>query len=327
MTTPTLSPSSPEFKDRRVGLIVFGIFVIILGCLCALLVPMMLLGQAISARQAGQAVNYRMIIPAVFMYAGMAGAFIWLGIGSTLCRRWARALLLVLSWLWLICGAIGMAFLLVLLPQILAGTMTPQGQKMPDEIRSVVTVITLGVSMVIYLVLPGALVLFYRSKHVKATCETRDPVRRWTDACPLPVLAVSVMLVWGAFSMLSMPLAYNSVMPFFGKLISGAPATMLCLVIISLMGWTAWATYRLEPAAWWVTVVLFGMLMVSAALTFARVDLIEMYRQMGFPPDQMAIMEKFSFAHSRPMAWWMFLFAVPFFAYLILVKKYFRRAA
>jgi len=326
MTLPASGSPVAEFKDRRVGLIVFGIFVIILGCLCALSVPMMLLGQFVSAKHAGQTVNYRMILPAILMYAGMAVAFIWLGIGSTLCRRWARALLLVFSWLWLICGVIGMTFLIIFLPEILAGTTTPQGQKVPEEIRAVITMIALGVSMVIYLVLPGALVLFYRSRHVKATCEARDPVRRWTDACPLPVLAVSVMLAFGAFSMLTMPLAYNSVMPFFGKLISGAPATMLCLVLISLMGWTAWAAYRLEPAAWWVTIVLFAVLMVSAALTFARVDLIEMYRQMGFPADQMAMMERLSFVRDRSMVWWMLLGAVPFFAYLILVKKYFRRA-
>ncbi|MCX7824004.1 MAG: hypothetical protein N2689_00410 [Verrucomicrobiae bacterium] len=324
MTTPTLSPSAADFKDRRVGLIVFGIFVILLGCLCALLVPMMLFGHVVAARHAAQAANFRMIVPALLMYAGLAVAFIWLGIGSTLCRRWARALLLVWAWLWLICGAIGTAFLIMFLPEILASP-TPQGQSIPEPLRPVVTIVVLGVSLVIYLLLPGALVLFYRSRHVKATCEARDPVTRWTDACPLPVLAVSVVLAFGAFSMLTLPLAYNSVMPFFGTLISGAPATALCLVIMSLMIWTAWATYRLEPAAWWVTVGLFAALMVSAALTFARVELIEMYRQMGFPPDQMAVMERLRFVRDRSVVWWMLLGAVPFFAYLLLVKKHFRR--
>ncbi|MFA5192753.1 MAG: hypothetical protein WC740_18750 [Verrucomicrobiia bacterium] len=326
MTLPTSTSSTPDFKDRRVGLIVFGVLVIILGCLCALFVPLMFVGQAFTAKQTGGDVNYRMIIPAVMIYGSMAVAFIWLGIGSALCRRWARALLLVLSWCWLIVGIMSMVIVAFMWPQILAAAV-PEGQKLPEIGRWVFAVTMVGTISVIYVVLPGALVLFYRSRHVKATCDARDPVRRWTDACPLPVLAVSLMLAFGALSMLSMPLAYNSVMPFFGKLISGAPATMLCLVITSLMAWTAWAIYRLEPAAWWVTVVLFALMMVSAALTFARIDLIEMYRLMGFPPDQMARMEKLSFVRDRSAMWWMSLSGVPFFGYLIWVKRYFRRAA
>lgn len=326
MTLPTSTSSMPDFKDRRVGLIIFGVLVILLGCLCALFVPLMFVGQTFTAKQTGVAVNYRMIIPAVMIYGGMAVAFIWLGIGSTLCRRWARALLLVLSWCWLIVGIMSMVMMAFMLPQILAAAV-PKGQELTEIVRWVFAVTMVGTIGVVYVVLPGALVLFYRSRHVKATCDARDPVRRWTDAYPLPVLAVSLMLAFGAFSMLSMPLAYNSVMPFFGQLISGAPATMLCLVITSLMAWTAWAIYRLEPAAWWVTVVFFVLMMVSAALTFARIDLIEMYRQMGFPPDQMAQIEKFSFVRDRSAMWWMSLSGVPFFGYLIWVKRYFRRAA
>lgn len=326
MTLPTSTSSAPDFKDRRVGLIVFGVLVILLGCLCALFVPLMFVGQVFSAKQTGGAVSYRMILPAVMIYGGMAVVFIWLGIGSVLCRRWARALLLVLSWCWLVVGIMSTVIMAFLLPQILANSF-PEGQKLPEAARWIIAATMAGTLGCTYLVLPGALVLFYRSRHVKATCDARDPVRRWTDACPLPVLAVSLMLAFGAFSMLSMPLAYNSIMPFFGTLISGAPATVFCLVITSLMAWTAWANYRLEPAAWWVTVALYAVMMLSAALTFARFDLIEMYRQMGVPPDQMAQIEKFSFLRDRSAAWWMLLFAVPFFGYLLWVKRYFRRPA
>jgi hypothetical protein len=78
-----------------------------------------------------------------------------------------------------------------------------------------------------------------------------------------------------------------------------------------------------------VGLIVFGIFVIilGCLCTFARVELIEMYRQMGFPPDQMAMMEKLSFVRDRSTVWWMLLGAVPFFAYLILVKKYFRRAA
>ena len=86
-----------EFKDRQTGLIVFGILEILLGCLCALLVPLMIWGQAMSAQATGGAPNFRMAIPGALVYAMLAVALVWLGIGSMRFRRWARALLLILS--------------------------------------------------------------------------------------------------------------------------------------------------------------------------------------------------------------------------------------
>ena len=46
-----VSPS-PQFKDRPGGLIGFGILMIVCGCFSALFVPMMFLGQALTAKQA-----------------------------------------------------------------------------------------------------------------------------------------------------------------------------------------------------------------------------------------------------------------------------------
>ena len=98
-------PPLPEFEDRRTGLMVFGIIVIVLGCLIALMLPLMLVGQLMAGHVPGAApLPLRLMLPAVFMYLGLAVLFIWLGIGSVLCRRWARALLLVFAWLWLLGG-------------------------------------------------------------------------------------------------------------------------------------------------------------------------------------------------------------------------------
>lgn len=68
---PTLPPPT-AFKDRSTGLIVFGILGILLGCLCALLVPMMVLGQIRSAKAMGGAPNLRMAIPGMVLYAMLA---------------------------------------------------------------------------------------------------------------------------------------------------------------------------------------------------------------------------------------------------------------
>src|SRR5438034_406184 len=74
---------------------------------------------------------------------------------------------------------------------------------------------------VIYVILPGAWVLFYRSRHVKATCESYDPMVRWTDHCPLPVLAVSLWLTFSALMMLVMAVVYKGILPMFGSFVAG----------------------------------------------------------------------------------------------------------
>ena len=174
-------PPVHEFKNRSTGLIVFGVLEILLGCLCALLVPIMLLGQAMSFRVTGAEPNYRMAVPGVVMYGILAVTFIWLGIGSIRCRRWARALVLILAWSWLLVGVATLGFSVFLLPKVM--------ESLPTEAAKIVSlVVALGMLTIIFIVFPGGLVLFYKSKDVKATCENRDPVAQWTDACPLPVL-------------------------------------------------------------------------------------------------------------------------------------------
>src|SRR4030095_9213279 len=103
---PPISPA-PAFKNRKGGLIAFGVVEILLGCLQLLFVPLMLFGQIQVARMQGTDPNFRQIIPGTLFYAMSATAFIWLGIGSILARRWARALWLVLAWMWLLFGLVG----------------------------------------------------------------------------------------------------------------------------------------------------------------------------------------------------------------------------
>jgi MFS family permease len=320
---PPVSPIT-EFKDRHGGLIGFGILVILIGCVCALFVPLMFLGQAMAAKATGGAPDYRIIIPGAVTYVGLAVSFIWLGIGSIMARRWARALLLILAWGWLVMGIITVGIMAVFLPMIF-GQPPPGGQPMPDGARVIALVVALGIVSVMFVILPGLLIIFYRSRHVKATCDARDPVVRWTDACPLPVLALSLFLVFGIVSMIPMLVVYHGVMPFFGVLLSGVLGTAMILAMIALWGYCAWATYRRETAGWWVLLISFGVLMVSSALTFARVDLMEMYRMMGYPEKQIEQLQKYSSFMGGHCLLFMSITSLPFLGYLLYVKKYFPR--
>jgi hypothetical protein len=326
MNEPLPVPPTADFKDRHGGLIGFGILVIIIGCVCALFVPLMILGQTMSARATGTSSNLRTMLPAIMMYAVLAVVFIWLGIGSTMARRWARALLLILAWAWLVTGVVTVFAMAVFLPKVFAH-MPSGGQPMPAGALVVALIVALGFTSVMFVILPGLLVLFYCSPHVKATCESRDPVTRWTDTCPLPVLAVSLFLGYGAVWMAVMLFFYHGVMPFFGYLLSGLPGAILILALVALWVYCARATYHLKIAGWWTVLIAFGVVIASALLTFARVDLMDMYRLMGYPEQQIEQLQRFSFFTGRNMLFFTSICSLPFLGFLLYVKRYFRRPA
>jgi len=319
---PPLLPVT-DFKDRRAGLLVFGILEILLGVLCVLLVGFMVLGQVMVSQTTGAALGNRMMLPGMLFYVGLAAVFVWLGIGSIRCRRWARALLLILAWSWLCVGVITVPFMGFLMPRILAAS-SPNGQGLPPGALVVVIVFQLVFMTLFLVVVPGVLVFFYQSRHVKATCEARDPVRRWTDACPLPVLAVACGLWLGSVMMLGFPLAYGGVMPFFGTIVSGLPGTLLAMGLAGLGFWLGRMWYQLKDAGWWALLAAMIVLGISNFITFSHLDLMELYGKMGFPEAQLDLIRRQGWISSRFMVWNSVLWFVPILGYLLWVKRFFR---
>ncbi len=321
-----LSPAATHYKDRSTGLTLFGVATVLLGGLCALMIPLMLFGQVMAGKTTGIPPNFQTMILAAGMYGGMAVLMVWLGIGSMLARRWARALLLIFAGTGLLMGLMSFVLVAFLLPQITKNMrlMQPPGQPALPE-NMVVFMVGFGmlIAGVIYVVLPGIWTLFYRSPHVKATCEARDPVERWTDRCPIPVLTISVWLAISVPMVLLMPLAFHGMVPFFGVFLSGVPGSLIYVAFAAVMAYCAWAVYRLDPKGWWVTLISFTLLLVSGVISYLQNDLMEMYRQMGFPEQQAEQMQQIA-AVSRPIMiiWSLFIEAL-LVGSLLYVKKHF----
>jgi hypothetical protein len=312
-----------DFKDRKAGLVVFGILEVILGAFFALMVPLMIFGMIASAtlnKSPAGPMSAGMIIGGALFYVLVAVWFIWMGIGSIKARRWARALLLVSSWVWLIGGINGLIFVLLLMPDMY-GQMGKSGQ-MPQEIVVLQKYMMTGFLVVFYVIIPGALVLFYGGKNVKSTCEFRDPHVRWTDKCPLPVLAVSLIFGFWAVSMAFMGF-YGWAVPFFGFVLSGTTGALVALVVMLLSAYVAWGTYKLSIKAWWCSILLAIAWALSAAITFSHVGMWEFYEKMNFPERQMDIMR-----HAMPQGSTMALFVgfwvIGFLGFLLYTKRYFR---
>lgn len=319
-STPTL-PTPINYRDRSTGLVLFGIAALIFGGLCLMLTATAVLGQLFGPIRSPQGVAG--IIPGLLVYGFLAVSLIWLGIGSLLARRWARALLLIASWVALCTGVMSLVTLGLILPGIVQ-TLQKSQPNIPPTAASLVLIIPLLIVFFFLILVPLAGVLFYRSPHVKATCEARDPVERWTDRCPLPVLAVSLWLGVCVPILLVMPISFRGVLPFFGVLLSGWVGSLGYLAMAALWAWCAVALYRLEVRAWWVTILTILLFSVSNVVTYTQHDIFEVYRMMGYPADQIQAMKAMPFINSKSMAVWSVLPMLPIVGYLLFIRHHFR---
>ena len=180
----------------------------------------------------------------------------------------------------------------------------------------------------VFVLLPAVFLIFYHRESVRATCQRLDRKVPWTDRCPMPVLALSILQASGA---LFMPLAlvYGPVMPLFGVFLSGAAGAAAILLIALAMACLAWGSYRLKMAAWWGMLLLFIVGTVNAVVTFSRTGLMEMYEKMQMPPAQLEMMRKSGVIEmmSGSLPWMCVVSGVLWLGYLLYVRRYFVRAA
>ena len=326
---PAIAPVT-AFKNRSTGLIIFGILTILLGCLAALMVLLVLAGFGVAAKNPNvPPTPLSAILMVIFLYGGVAVALIWLGIGSIMARRWARALILIFSWVWLLMGIMMVIIVPIIMPKFFANLpANANGQPAlpPGAITGIVIFETLIIGF-FFVVLPAIWIFFYKSPHVKATCEVRDPITRWTDACPLLVLSLS-LLMWISVPMfLLMPVMARGVVPFFGMFLSGVPGSLVYVVIAALWAWGAWRVYKLDVRGWWLNLIVVVAFTVSNVLTYSRHSIGELYQRMGYPQAQIDQIQQLGIFTGNTMAWWTVIVMVPFIGYLLFVKKYLRRNA
>jgi hypothetical protein len=287
------------------------------------MVGLMMLAQGMAARVNGAPTDTRTTIWVVVFYSAIAALFLSLGIGSMNCRRWARALTLILAWVWLGSGVLSVPILAIIMPRLLAET-TRHGPALPPGTLTLILVIQMVFMTILFIVIPGVLVLFYGSRHVKGTCETRDPARRWTDARPLPLLGVVIGL-WVAGGLMPIfALIYRGAIPLFGTILSGLPGVVAALGMAALWFWIGVMWYRRRAIGWWALLGALLLLGISGVVTFSHHDLTELYRKMGYPEAQIKMISGYGIMSSKLMLWGSVIWLVPIMAYLIWVKRFFR---
>jgi hypothetical protein len=326
------NPPEPAFKDRSTGLLVLGIIEIAGGAFAALAIPFVFLSAILMRKGGGPAMPLRSFAVTCLTYALLAVVLVTLGIGATKAKRWAWALNLVVSWIWLITGVMVTIMLIAVVPSsILAGMRTaasqnPSAPPVPAGFMAVIVTFMIVVAAVFLVVLPLIFLLFYRSKNVELTCKQRDPVERWTDRRPLPVTALALLAAASAAYYLVLSVA-TPLFPFFGRYLTGRPATALFLLFAVVDTYIAVAFLRLKLVGWWVALVAILLRLSSSAITIGRANLLEAYSKMGWSPQQLEAISMNPMFRGNAILWWSMMFMVLYFGFLLWLKRYFRAPA
>ena len=214
-------------------------------------------------------------------YYLIAIAAIPLGYGHVTRRRWARTLSMTLLWFWLVVGVpLTIVFLFILVTA-----------KDLSLIAVLIAIVAMGAS---YLVLPGLLIRFYRSRDVRLTFETRDPRSYRIEELPLPILVLCALYSFYAI-VLHVPIFFNGMFPLFGDFVYELPGILMLDVSIMLLVCLIWGTWRRSSWAWWGGLVYFGLLTSSSILTFAKSDYLDILSMMKFAPLEMKALQGLPF--------------------------------
>ena len=301
-------------------MIFFGIVEFGIGALCILLLVFGIFGfvAASHTNQPGMPVLRPSQMAAslsIYLIAGVM--LLTLGVGSMLARRWARDLSLIASWMWLILGISTAATMIWILPRFMA-------QSPPDQTGSVGVVMTcMAIAAgLLGIVVPAALILFYRSPHVRATCIALDPHARWTERVALPLLALSLWMAAAGVMLASM--SFYAVLPLGATILTGpvAIAVYIALGIINL--YVAWGLYRQSRAAWFTGIAYTIVTAIYAAVVFPRIDYDKLSEAMNFPRTR--VVSDFTGIYRSPVfAGYLAVFWVLILGYFVYVYRYLSR--
>ncbi|HXJ56725.1 MAG TPA: hypothetical protein VNU68_08685 [Verrucomicrobiae bacterium] len=115
-----------------------------------------------------------------------------------------------------------------------------------------------------------------------------------------------------------------AMLPFFGMLLTGLPGTLAMIGMACLLFWIGRSWYRLNVVGWWALVTVMMVLAISNVLTFARVDIVEVYKKLGYPQAQIDLIQQQGWMTSAFMMWCSMFWILPMLGYLLWVKRFFR---
>jgi hypothetical protein len=174
----------------------------------------------------------------------------------------------------------------------------------------------------VQLVFPLAAILFYSLKGVQATCERRNPDPVWTDRCPLPLMAMSFVSALGVSSLL-FGATTNYIVFLFGRIWTGFPGFIVVAVIASACGYVGWGAFARKMQAWWAAYAIILLTASSMMLTFAELDMGQLYERMKYSAGQVTSLQQFQFFSPAVLTFGTCLWGIMACTYLVWVRDCF----
>ena len=311
----TAGATAPSFRDRSRALIGYGWLLIVSGAACGLFALALGAVSGLAPEGSG-APPLRTTAFNVLLYGALGVCFVVVGIGSIRARRWARSLALVVGWIWLATGALGIVAVALLLPLALSSAGAGAGS-VGCAVGGAVLFL-----LVFLVALPLAVVLFYRREDVRLTAEWRNPTPDWSDRVTPTVLGVVVALAFGGVACLvSVP--FLRAVPLLGAVVTGGSAALVLLAFAVISFVLAWGSWRQSPAAWWGLVALQVFSFVNF-LTLRSLDMAAYMRQAGYPEEQVQQVGSLNILASPKTLWIALAASVALIGFLLAIRRHFR---
>jgi hypothetical protein len=295
-TLPVALPSA--YKSRRGWLIAFGVIEILMGCWFLLMILSSVIavhGPAAAKMPSGAMSPHGLMVFMGLEYGLLAALFFTGGIGSILCKNWARIFMLVVSGLWL-----GVGLMTTLMMALIFPTVTrQQPSNLPPRAQHAIMVGMMTVMTVLLVLLPAIFLFFYSRRSVRETCLGRGAAQvptRAVGGAPAPGLPVplAILGVWQALGAFSVFLAlFMRVAIVFGVVLHGAAAFVVFLTQSVLSGYAAWAIFRQKLIGWKIALFIAGYGTISMLVSYVRhPDLLQLMRQIGLTGQTLLIYEQ-----------------------------------
>lgn len=277
--------------DRSLWIAVAGWIQLALAALLLATVPLTLAGSS------GAGVGTGTLVFSVGFNVLAAAFLAWTGIGALRLKRWAPVLTLAAARIGLATGVAGLALWLWAMPAGDDLPLPPEAGELPAWFGTVLLAAMTAILAVVYVALPAAFILFFRSASVRATFERADASPSRVESLPSPVLSMTFSLWFlAATAALCSPMG---VVAIFGAVVTGPWAVTIWIVVAAGLAALAWLFGSQRPAGWWGTLAATLAGTASLSWTFWRLDPRRLLAAAGFPPDQIE-MFAWSGLTSRP---------------------------
>ena len=208
-----------------------------------------------------------------------------------------------------------------------AAKASPQAPPMPamDGVFTVIMVIYFVMILLFMIALPALIVWLQWSAEVRLTLESRDPVPRWTDRQPAPLIGMAIAAA--LFGFCSLPYLFMMDSAFLKPFLPEGPLKHFWIVVPFVWAYIAWGSYRRQIAAWVLAIALLVAGTWVGLGAIQRIDWADAFSQMGIPgmePEDLAKWMESLFQPTRMLVM-MAGSILPLLGYLIWVLRYFRR--